>query len=48
MQSGPRMASASLCGLPSVAADGKTRVSTTTGTNAAGQKIHNVVVYDKQ
>lgn len=31
-----------------VAADGKTRTSTTTGTNAAGQKIHNVVVYDKQ
>ena len=31
-----------------VAADGKTRTSTTTGTNAAGQKIHNVVVYDRQ
>jgi len=31
-----------------VADDGKTRTSTTTGTNAAGQKIHNVVVYDKQ
>ena len=31
-----------------VAADGKTRTSTTTGTNAAGQKIHNVVVYEKQ
>ena len=31
-----------------VAADGKTRTVTVTGTNAAGQKIHNVVVYDKQ
>lgn len=31
-----------------VAADGKSRTTTTTGTNAAGQKIHNVVVYDKQ
>jgi hypothetical protein len=31
-----------------VAADGKTRTSTTTGTNAEGQKIHHVVVYDKQ
>ena len=31
-----------------VADDGKTRTSTTTGTNAAGQKIHNVVVYDRQ
>ncbi len=31
-----------------VAADGKTRTSTTTGTNAAGQKLHHVVVYDKQ
>ena len=31
-----------------VAADGKSRTSTTTGTNAAGQKIHNVVVYDRQ
>ena len=31
-----------------VAADGKSRTSTTKGTNAEGQKIHNVVVYDKQ
>jgi hypothetical protein len=31
-----------------VSADGKSRTSTTTGTNAAGQKIHNVVVYDRQ
>lgn len=31
-----------------VAADGKSRTSTTTGTNANGQKIHNVAVYDKQ
>jgi hypothetical protein len=31
-----------------VSADGKTRTSTMTGTNAAGQKIHNVVVYDRQ
>jgi len=31
-----------------IAADGKSRTSTTTGTNAAGQKIHNVAVYDKQ
>ena len=31
-----------------VAADGKSRTSTTTGTNADGQKIHHVVVYDKQ
>jgi len=31
-----------------VSADGKSRTSTTTGTNADGQKIHNVVVYDKQ
>jgi hypothetical protein len=31
-----------------VAPDGKSRTSTTTGTNAEGQKIHNVVVYDKQ
>lgn len=31
-----------------VAADGKSRTSTTTGTNAAGQKLHHVVVYDKQ
>jgi len=31
-----------------VAADGKSRTVTVTGTNAEGQKIHNVVVYDKQ
>jgi hypothetical protein len=31
-----------------IAADGKSRTSTTTGTNAEGQKIHHVVVYDKQ
>ncbi|HYV99564.1 MAG TPA: hypothetical protein VE967_19050 [Gemmatimonadaceae bacterium] len=31
-----------------VAADGKTRTSTTTGTNADGVKIHNVAVYEKQ
>ena len=31
-----------------VAADGKSRTSTTTGTNAQGQKVHHVVVYDKQ
>ena len=31
-----------------VAADGKSRTATTTGTNAEGQKIHNVAVYDKQ
>ena len=31
-----------------VAADGKSRTTTMTGTNADGQKIHNVVVYDKQ
>jgi hypothetical protein len=31
-----------------VAADGKSRTSTTTGTNADGQKLHHVVVYDKQ
>ena len=31
-----------------VAGDGKTRTVTVTGTNAAGQKIKNVVVYDKQ
>src|SRR5262245_25691811 len=30
-----------------VSADGKSRTATTTGTNAAGQKIHNVAVYDK-
>lgn len=31
-----------------VAADGKSRTSTTTGTNAAGVKVHNVAVYEKQ
>ena len=31
-----------------VSADGKTRTTTTTGTNAAGQKVDNVQVYDKQ
>ena len=31
-----------------VAADGKSRTSTTTGTNAEGTKIHNVAVYGKQ
>lgn len=31
-----------------VAADGKSRTVTSTGTNAQGQKIHHTVVYDKQ
>jgi len=31
-----------------MAADGKTRTLTTTGVNAAGEKVHNVVVYEKQ
>jgi hypothetical protein len=31
-----------------VAADGKTRTVTTTGTNAQGEKVHNVAVYEKQ
>ena len=31
-----------------VAADGKSRTVTITGTNAEGQKVHHVVVYDKQ
>jgi hypothetical protein len=31
-----------------VSADGKTRTTTTTGTNASGQKVDNVQVYDKQ
>ena len=31
-----------------VAADGKSRTVTVTGTNAEGQKVHHVVVYDKQ
>ena len=31
-----------------VAPDGKSRTVTITGTNAAGQKLHHVVVYEKQ
>jgi len=31
-----------------ISADGKTRTSTNTGTNAQGQKINNVVVFEKQ
>ena len=31
-----------------VAADGKTRTVTTTGTDGQGQKVNNVAVYDKQ
>ena len=31
-----------------VSADGKTRTVTTTGTNADGQKVNNVAVYEKQ
>lgn len=31
-----------------VSADGKTRTVTTTGTDAQGQKINNVAVYEKQ
>jgi polyisoprenoid-binding protein YceI len=31
-----------------VAADGKSRTVTITGTTAEGQKVHHVVVYDKQ
>ena len=31
-----------------VSADGKTRTVTTTGTNASGQKVNNVAVYEKQ
>ena len=31
-----------------VAADGRTRTITTTGTNAQGQKVNNVAVYDRQ
>jgi hypothetical protein len=31
-----------------VSADGKTRTLTTTGVNAAGQKVNNVVVFDRQ
>jgi hypothetical protein len=31
-----------------VSADGKTRTTTTTGTDAAGKKVDNMLVYDKQ
>jgi hypothetical protein len=31
-----------------VSADGKTRTVTTTGVNAAGQKVNNVAVYERQ
>jgi hypothetical protein len=31
-----------------VAPDGKSRTVTISGTNAQGQKVHHVVVYDKQ
>lgn len=31
-----------------VSADGKTRTTTTTGTNAAGEKVDNAQVYDRQ
>lgn len=31
-----------------VSSDGKTRTVTTTGTNAAGQTVNNIAVYDKQ
>jgi len=31
-----------------VAADGKTRTVTVTGTDAAGKKVHSTAVYDKQ
>jgi hypothetical protein len=31
-----------------VSADGKTRTTTTTGANAAGQKVDNVQVFDRQ
>jgi hypothetical protein len=31
-----------------VSADGKTRTTTTTGTDAAGKKVDTVLVYDKQ
>jgi hypothetical protein len=31
-----------------VAADGKTRTVTTTGTNGQGQKVNNVAIYEKQ
>jgi hypothetical protein len=31
-----------------ISKDGKTRTMTVTGTDAKGQKIHNVIVYEKQ
>lgn len=31
-----------------VAADGKTRTVTTTGTDAQGQKVNNITVFEKQ
>ena len=31
-----------------VSPDGKTRTVTTTGVNGAGQKVHNVAIYEKQ
>ena len=31
-----------------ISANGKTRTLTTNGTNLKGQKVHNVLVYDKQ
>jgi hypothetical protein len=31
-----------------VSSDGKTRTVTTTGTNPAGQNVHNISVYDRQ
>jgi hypothetical protein len=31
-----------------VSADGKTRTVTTKGMNAAGKKVNNVAIYDKQ
>lgn len=31
-----------------ISADGKTRTNTQTGTNAAGEKVNNVLVFDKQ
>ena len=34
--------------LSKVSADGKTRTVTTKGMNAAGKKVDNVAVYDKQ
>ena len=31
-----------------VSADGKTRTTTSTGTNEQGQAVHNVVIYERQ